>query len=87
MYKYSYIDARWVAKPANLFDNDIPIPHAACYLLTTSERAKDLAQKPVRIIKHASDRFKGPQCDRNTRGVRGVDSPARRPAIRHGLTR
>jgi acetyl-CoA acetyltransferase len=53
-----YINARWVAKPANLFDNDIPIHTAACYLLTTAERAKDMAQKPVYILNHASDRFK-----------------------------
>jgi len=53
-----YVNARWVAKPANLFDNDIPIMAAAAYLLTTADRAKDMAQKPVYILNHASDRFK-----------------------------
>jgi hypothetical protein len=53
-----YVNARWVAKPANLFDNDIPIMASACYLFTTADRAKDMAQKPVYILNHASDRFK-----------------------------
>ena len=51
-----YINARWVAKPANLFDNDIPIMAAGAYLLTTAERAKDMKQKPVYVLGHASDR-------------------------------
>ena len=51
-----YINARWVAKPANLFDNDIPIMASAAYLFTTAERAKDMKQKPVYILNHASDR-------------------------------
>jgi len=51
-----YVNARWVAKPANLFDNDIPIMNTAAYLLTTAERAKDMKQKPVYILNHASDR-------------------------------
>ena len=46
--------ARWIAKPANLFDNDIPIMCAASYLFTTSERARDMKQKPVYILNHAS---------------------------------
>ena len=53
-----YLDARWVAKPANLYDNDIPIMASAAYLLTTAERAKDMQQKPAYILNHASDRSK-----------------------------
>ncbi len=53
-----YVNARWVAKPANLFDNDIPIHAAAAYVFTTADRAKDMAQKPVYILGHASDRYK-----------------------------
>jgi acetyl-CoA acetyltransferase len=49
---YQY--ARWIAKPANLFDNDIPIMMAGAYLFTTAERAQDMAQKPVYILNHAS---------------------------------
>ena len=51
-----YLAARWIAKPANLFDNDIPIMVSAAYLFTTAERAKDMKQKPVYIINHASSR-------------------------------
>jgi len=51
-----YRAARWIAKPANLFDNDLPIMVAAAYLFTTAERAKDLTQKPVYLLNHASSR-------------------------------
>ena len=51
-----YLNARWIAKPANLFDNDIPIMASAAYLFTTAERARDMKQKPVYILNHASDR-------------------------------
>ena len=51
-----YQAARWIAKPANLFDNDIPITVAGAYLFTTAERAKDMTQKPVYILNHASSR-------------------------------
>ncbi len=53
-----YVNARWVAKPANLFDNDIPIMCAAAYLFTTAERAKDMKQKPVYILGHATNATK-----------------------------
>ena len=51
-----YLAARWIAKPANLFDNDIPIMVSAAYLFTTPERAKDMQHKPVYILNHASSR-------------------------------
>ena len=51
-----YNDARWIAKPANLYDNDIPIMAAGAYVFTTADRAKDMRQKPVYILGHASDR-------------------------------
>jgi acetyl-CoA acetyltransferase len=51
-----YLNARWIAKPASLFDNDIPIMVSGAYLFTTAERAKDMKQKPVYIINHASSR-------------------------------
>ena len=47
-----YITARWIAKPANLFDNDIPICVSAAFIFTTPERAKDMKQKPVYILNH-----------------------------------
>jgi acetyl-CoA acetyltransferase len=51
-----YLAARWIAKPASLFDNDIPIMVSAAYLYTTAERARDMKQKPVYILNHASSR-------------------------------
>jgi acetyl-CoA acetyltransferase len=51
-----YLAARWIAKPANLFDNDLPIMVAAAYLFTTAKRAEDMTQKPVYILNHASSR-------------------------------
>ena len=51
-----YLAARWIAKPASLFDNDIPIMVSGAYLFTTAERAKDMKQKPVYILNHASSR-------------------------------
>ena len=53
-----YISARWIAKPANLFDNDIPIMVTGAYLFTTAERAQDMKQKPVYILNHVSSRGK-----------------------------
>jgi acetyl-CoA acetyltransferase len=51
-----YLAARWIAKPANLFDNDIPIMISAAYLFTTPERAKDMQQKPVYMLNHVASR-------------------------------
>ncbi|MDE0422708.1 MAG: thiolase family protein [Gammaproteobacteria bacterium] len=51
-----YEAARWIAKPANLFDNDMPIMVSAAYLFTTAERARHLKQKPVYILNHATSR-------------------------------
>lgn len=48
-----YNSVRWVAKPANLLDNDLPIQAAAAYLITTADRAKDMKQKPVYVLGHA----------------------------------
>lgn len=48
-----YLEARWIAKPANLLDNDIPIHTAAAYVITTAERARDLKQTPVFVLGHA----------------------------------
>lgn len=51
-----YLAARWIAKPASLYDNDIPIMISAAYVFTTAERARDMKQKPVYIRNHASSR-------------------------------
>ena len=51
-----YLAARWIAKPASLYDNDIPIMVTAAYVFTTAERAQNLKQKPVYILNHAASR-------------------------------
>lgn len=48
-----YNRSRWIAKPANLLDHDLPIHTAAAYVVTTAERAKDLRQTPVYVLGHA----------------------------------
>ena len=53
-----YLSARWIVKPLNLYDMDIPIMAVAAYLFTTAERAQDMAQKPVYILNHATTRPK-----------------------------
>jgi acetyl-CoA acetyltransferase len=53
-----YMAARWIVKPLNLFDMDIPIMATAAYLFTTPERAKDMKQKPVYILNHCTTRPK-----------------------------
>ncbi len=49
-----YLQSRWVAEPANLYDNDIPIHTAAAYLFAAADRAKDLRQPPVYVLGHAT---------------------------------
>ena len=49
-----YLQSRWIAEPANLLDNDIPIHTAAAYLFTTAARAQDMRQPPVYVLGHAS---------------------------------
>lgn len=39
-----YLNARMVSRPVSIFDCDIPVQGAAAYIVTTAERAKDLAQ-------------------------------------------
>ena len=51
-----YLATRWIAKPASLFDHDLPIMVSAADLFTTPERARDMQHKPVSILTHASSR-------------------------------
>jgi acetyl-CoA acetyltransferase len=50
-----YLSARWIAKPMNIYDCDMPIQVAVAYLFTTAERAKDMKQKPVYILNHVAN--------------------------------
>jgi acetyl-CoA acetyltransferase len=51
-----YLNGRWIAQPANLFDNDLPIQAALAVILTTPERAKDHKPKPAYILNHTQIR-------------------------------
>jgi len=39
-----YLNARMVSRPVSIFDCDIPVQGAAAFIITTAERARDLAQ-------------------------------------------
>lgn len=49
-----YLKARWITKPFNLYDCDIPVHTAGCFLVTTAERARHLKQRPAYILSHSS---------------------------------
>ena len=51
-----YLSGRWIAKPANIYDNDLPIQAALAVVFTTPERAKDHKPKPAYILNHAQTR-------------------------------
>ena len=50
-----YLASRWICKPMNINDCDMPIQAAAAYIMTTAERAKDMNQKPVYVLNHSSN--------------------------------
>ena len=66
-----YLNARWVAKPANLLDNDLPIHTAAAYVITTAERARDMRQRPAYALGHAGAGSQGGPTSRAVR-ARGM---------------
>ena len=51
-----YLSGRWIAKPANIYDNDLPIQAALAVVFTTPERAKDHKPAPAYILNHAQTR-------------------------------
>ena len=48
-----YMAGRFINEPLCIFDNDLPVNAAGCYLLTTAERAKDMKQMPIYVWNHA----------------------------------
>jgi acetyl-CoA acetyltransferase len=55
-----YLDARMVRWPLGLLDMDVPIDGADAFVVTTAERARDLAQKPVYVHAITSGRTEHP---------------------------
>lgn len=51
-----YLAGRWLHKPLNLYDADLPIQASVAFLMTTAERARDMKQKPVYILNQCSQR-------------------------------
>ncbi len=51
-----YLAGRWIAKPANIYDNDLPIQAALAVVFTTPERARDHKPKPAYVLSHGQTR-------------------------------
>lgn len=54
--KEDYLQGRWIAKPANIYDNDLPIQAALAVIFTTPERAKHHKPKPAYVLSHGQTR-------------------------------
>ena len=53
---YDYLASRWICKPMNINDCDLPIQTAGAFLITTGERARQMKKKPVYILNHVQQR-------------------------------
>lgn len=49
-----YLSARWLAEPLSLYDADMPVDAAVAVIVTSSERAADLRQRPVQVANVAT---------------------------------
>ncbi len=49
MTRDDYFNSRWIAEPLCLFDCDVPVDGCVALILTTAERARDLAHPPAYI--------------------------------------
>jgi|HubBroStandDraft_4_1064222.scaffolds.fasta_scaffold30980_3 acetyl-CoA acetyltransferase len=65
-----YLSARMIRWPLSLFDMDVPIDGADAFIITTTDRARDLRLKPVLI--HAT-----------TAGVVAQNEEDQTPSLRH----
>lgn len=55
-----YLDARMIADPMSILDCDIPVDGCAALLLTSTERARDLRQKPALLTGFSAGTHPGP---------------------------
>lgn len=51
-----YLSSRWICKPMNINDCDLPIQAAGAFLFTTAERARQMKKKPVYVLNHVGQR-------------------------------
>jgi acetyl-CoA acetyltransferase len=56
-----YLGSRWLAEPMCLYDADMPVDAAVAVVVTSSERAADLRQRPVHVANVAT--MLGPRPD------------------------
>ncbi|MGH8012459.1 MAG: thiolase C-terminal domain-containing protein [Candidatus Binataceae bacterium] len=49
MTRDDYFNSRWIADPLCLYDCDVPVDGAVALIITTAERARDLAHPPAYI--------------------------------------
>ncbi|MGX7678457.1 thiolase family protein [Jatrophihabitans sp. DSM 45814] len=61
-----YLNARMIRWPLSLLDMDVPVDGADAFIVTTAERAKDLAKKPVLIHAATTGLTEHPQEDQTT---------------------
>lgn len=81
-----YIAGRMIAKGLSIFDCDRPVQSAACYVVTTAERAKDMQQKPVYILDHTESQFSSRSSGQTLEEVeRFTDTMARKAYAGSGL--
>jgi len=54
-----YLNSRYVSEPLRVLDCDRPVIACAAFVFTTAERARDMRQKPVYVLNHATARHPG----------------------------
>ncbi|MBM3947573.1 MAG: hypothetical protein FJ315_09305 [SAR202 cluster bacterium] len=81
-----YLNGRWVAQNLSIFDCDRPVQTAACYVVTTADRARDMKQKPVYVLDHTETNYQPRSIAQTLDDVEaGTDIMARRFYAGSGL--
>lgn len=56
--KEQYLSGKWISEPVNIYDCDMPIHTAAAFIVTTSDRARDLKHPPAYVLGRATIRHR-----------------------------